>query len=200
MNEGLRKVPPEVAYADYIEKAAGYLLEGLNPQALTGQGRIEEAHDLGFILGRIMDKKLGGFLERRVESLRAEREVQESGRLSSQDLERGINLLHNQHKKYRLGEILRGDASYEVRQKRKAWRVGKKDKADLMRYKLEDAIEELKAAGVWKYLEGGVWNSQVISLVRAKLRAYRGRDLDSSEGITIYPDEESMLADIFDSE
>jgi hypothetical protein len=202
MSAETKKSFPEGAFAYYIEQAAGYLAQGLHILDLRTQGRIAEAQMLGYWIDEINVHKLRGILDERVEALRQQKESLNPVQmpLPTEDPEREINSLHIQQKRYNQGRLIEKDAEYEARQNRKKRAYTGRKKAEILRYRFRDAIDDLKEAGVWEYVERGRLDSETLRKIAAKMRAYRAHVPESSEGIAIYPDEESYKADLYDSE
>jgi len=111
------------------------------------------------------------------------------------DPEKGINAMHDRYKR---DKLLRQDTAYEWRQKLKRWGYTDANRRILLEENMKRAVKRLQEKGVWQLILRGLTFQEretiheIVSTSEEPIR-----DLDSSEGFTIYPNETTWIKDIY---
>lgn len=120
------------------------------------------------------------------------------------DSDRNIGRMHDtMQNKWKRAEFIQDDVN---RSRNKFIRAIAKTPAENREYlqvKADEAIEKLKLLGLWRFFEKpDPLTFRQIQFIRSVLHRYKEPDvdLDSSEGITIYPNLESWYVDHYGSE
>ncbi len=204
--ERRRPVRKEDIFLTEIECVAAYKAESLNPFVLEKMGRHEEAQMLSFAIGVLEENNLMGRAEKRAEELRrlevppeesAEKKWQQTSFLNP---EKKIEQLHNRYKRT---AIIRKDVDYQRKRRLRNLGVSAAKKREKLYPKIDKAIARLQLLGLWGFIsKPGRLTYKEIEFIRKIIREYREpiRDLDSSEGFTIYPNLASWFVDIYGGE
>lgn len=116
---------------------------------------------------------------------------------SSVDPEKGINAMHNRYKR---GKLRRQDSAYMLRQL-KQWGFSDADKRIRIEINMKKAVMRLQKKGVWPLVLGKLTFQERDAIHEIVFTGNEPiRDLDSSEGVTIYPTEGSWFQDIYTAE
>lgn len=165
-----------------VETVANYLAKGLNPMELRSQGRVQEANNLSFLLDNLDRTSLMNEVDKRKaeienelvspEAVKQETSSKNKKRQAKQytleDLHKNPNI-HSYKPVPR--EKLQG---YDARKtfKKKLDNAGY-NKTEVLRRRYKNAIERLKAAGLWDMIENGdSLTSEKIEIIKNKLAEF----------------------------
>lgn len=120
--------------------------------------------------------------------------LEELGEFITVDPEKDIARMHNPRKR---DKIHKKDIDRMWREQLKAWGYTQANRRKRDELRMTQARKRLQETGVWHMISGGL-TPEVIEKIHEILADFRPpvRDLDSSEGITIYPSEAAWRRDI----